>query len=235
MPSIQSIPAIEGSRLTLIRVETKITKDRRKRPYLICKCSCGNDAVVDFYNYKKGDQKSCGCLQSEVRRSKATIHGMVGTRAYRTWHSMIVRCSDPTRKGADGYAGRGIAVCGEWKTFSGFYEFLKTILPDGEADIPKNLSLDREDNDGNYEPGNVRLATRIVQGRNTRSNRIIEMGGERRCVTEWADIFGVDAKKVFARLDRGHSLKDALSSSPMKRGPKDGNNNDARVAIKDVL
>ncbi len=137
---------------------------------------------------------------------------MVNTRVYRAWHGMKTRCTRKEFRNFHLWGGRGITFLPEWKTFSVFYEYLKTLLPEGETDIPKGMSIDRFPNqNGNYEPGNIRIATKIAQARNNRRNRLVEIDGITRCVTEWAEILGIDPRVVFCRIYRGTPEVEALT------------------------
>lgn len=117
-----------------------------------CRCDCGGETVVMASNLKNGNSRTCGC-------SRIT-HGATDTPTYRSWHSMIHRCSSPYTNGYENYGGRGIKVCPEW---SDFEQFLADM---GER--PAGKTLDRIDPDGDYEPSNCRWATPVEQAANKR-------------------------------------------------------------------
>ncbi len=145
-----------------------------------CQCECGR--IKDDVNYgglTAGVSNSCGCLRSEQLRSMSTVHGRSKGRIYHIWQQMKVRCYDPTRRSWKDYGGRGIKVCQRW--LDSFQNFLADM---GEA--PYGESIDRINNDGDYEPGNCRWATRQEQQRNRRSNQWFEWKGEKRTVTDIA-------------------------------------------------
>ena len=141
-------------------------KNSRNDALWLCSCSCGNIKTVEGYSLRSGHTKSCGCLVSDKcsERGKAmwTKHGMAKTPTYQCWKSMNNRCRNDHKKYHNNYAGRGISVCKEWaSSFEAFYNYM--------GDKPEGKTLDRIDNDGNYEPSNCRWATPTQQTRNSRT------------------------------------------------------------------
>lgn len=129
---------------------------------------------------------------------------------YRLWVAMRQRCRDPHASNFAHYGGRGVSVCHRWEDFDSFC-----------ADIPPRPSmehtLDRIDNDGNYEPGNVRWSTRTEQNRNRRTNRRLQLDGEVLTLAEWGERSGIDFRTIASRLSRGWSTPDAVSVRPNGR------------------
>jgi hypothetical protein len=174
--------------------------------YWLCRCECGNTAVIKQTALRRGATKSCGCLKAEMLTARNTTHGLSRTREYNIWQRMKARCNDPGNKDYDRYGGRCFKVCERWMdSFENFY-----------ADMgpkPRGRSLDRyPNNDGDYEPGNVRWATQSQQCRNKANNRLLTHSGVTLCVADWADRLGVKFSVLNDRINRyGWSIERALS------------------------
>jgi len=126
------------------------------------------------------------------------------------WFMMLQRCHNPSNRQYGNYGGRGIRVCSRWFSFAAFLEDV------GER--PPGTSLNRIDNDGNYEPGNVSWATRFEQANNQRKNRFLNVGGQRHTVAEWARLLNISYRLIHQRLNRGYSPERALSTSSFPVG-----------------
>lgn len=131
---------------------------------------------------------------------------------YRSWQMMMRRCFNPSEEELSLYKGRGITVCKRWLKF-------ETFLADMGCK-PVGLTLDRIDNDGNYEPSNCRWATHHQQARNKRSNRIFTVNGLKGCMTDLAIRFGVDPHLVCCRISRGWNPQLAITTKPLWRRKK---------------
>ena len=133
----------------------------------LCRCSCGREIIATGGLLRSGVKQSCGCIGIEKSRARAT-HGhtrnSVMSRTYQSWRAMIARCTKPNAAHFDDYGGRGIRVCERWFSFADF------LADMGER--PAGTSIERRDNDGNYEPGNCDWATATEQARNRRNSRL---------------------------------------------------------------
>jgi len=175
------------------------------RSHWKCRCDCGKETVVRSDDLRAGDNVSCGCKKID----QLTEHGGTGTPEHKVWCSMIERCHTPTHRNFSDYGGRGIKVCDAWR--ASFAIFLCDV---GVRPSSKH-SIDRyPNNNGNYEPTNIRWATRSQQLRNTRRNRIIVIEGQKLCVAEAAEKYGKSYKLVFNRISRGWSPERAVGLVP---------------------
>lgn len=172
----------------------------------LCLCDCGGHTVTQRSNLTSGHTQSCGCLCRERSAAAKTTHGQSGSALHTVWRKMVERCVSPNCAAFKWYGARGISVCAEWRSFSGFSRDMGPGWRPG-------LKLDRMNNDGNYEPSNCRWVTPRVNARNTRANRIISHAGFTGCVADVAEHFGVDPQLVRERLSRGWDTDRALEQS----------------------
>jgi hypothetical protein len=144
-----------------------------------CVCDCGATDVIAVGNLlQQGKKKSCGCATSAMVSAAKRTHGQARTAVYKRWLNMKQRCGNPDNPAWKNYGGRGIRVCDRWlNSFETFYADV------GDPPAP-SLSLDRIDNDGNYEPGNVRWATWSQQQKNARPERVQGARNGRATLTE---------------------------------------------------
>ena len=177
-----------------------------------CVCDCGAEKAFSENLLRAGKVNSCGCLRSEMVTAKNTSHGMRHTPEWMIWSSMVSRCHNSNDTGYGYYGKRGITVCDRWRTSSGSF-----FADMGPRPSPKH-TLDRIDNDGNYEPGNCRWATRKEQARNRRSNTNIVFDGRSQCIADWAEELRLSPRALSRRLRAGWSVKRALMAP--RKSPK---------------
>lgn len=184
-----------------------------------CRCDCGAEPLILGVNLRRGDTRSCGCLHREKARQTAmslTKHGekrrgQPQTKEFQAWVAMNTRCSNPRQHRYERYGGRGITVCERWR--HSFQQFLADV---GRAPS-KAHSLDRIDNDGHYEPGNVRWATKREQTLNSTHARMITFGSETLPLVDWARRVNIQSQTIAARIDVLRWPIERALNTPVKR------------------
>lgn len=184
----------------------------RGRTFWRCECDCGKTAEVSGARLRDATKptRSCGCLRREtsaaVCRSRTT-HNLGGTRIYNIWRKMTLRCASPDDHAWPDYGERGIRVCDEWANDPA--AFAAWAHSNGYA---ASLTIERIDNNGNYEPSNCRWATRKEQARNKRNNFNVQVGGTSMCATDWQKATGVCRKVIANRIRAGIPPELAVST-----------------------
>lgn len=212
MPAIaKDISGQKFNKLTAIKVIGKL----RKANLWLCICDCGNEVTAICSQLTRGDKTSCGCKFREKRKPRPdmiqrnkdrAIHAMSNSYTYSTWKSMRARCLDPKDKDYPRWGGRGIKVCKAWA--DSFVEFYKDM---GER--PKGHTIDRINNEGDYEPGNCRWAVQKTQSNNTRANYYVEYQGRTQTAKQWAEELGiVEYKTLLYRLRTGWDTHAAMTT-----------------------
>jgi hypothetical protein len=189
----------------------------------ICQCICGRTTVASTRDLQYKSVKSCGCLRDELLAQGNLKHGQNRksgpTPEYSAWQKMKERCYSPECKDYPRYGGRGIVICERWRT--SFEAFFKDV---GPRPSPK-YSLDRyPNNNGPYEPGNVRWATRTEQARNTRSTVFLTLNDETHCLSEWSEILHIKHTILVERHCAGWSAEKILTT-PVRQWPSHITNN----------
>lgn len=193
-------------RLTVIRYDHS-----KNGAYWLCKCECGKTKVIKGTSLTKGETTSCGCKSREMSISRSTTHGMTGTRIYRIRSGMIARCYKKNATSYPKYGAKGITVCEEWLGENGFINFYNWAMENGYKD---NLTLDRINPKGNYEPSNCRWADWETQTSNKSSNRYITYNGKTQTIHQWSIDIGLNRQTLTNRINRGWSIERALTTKP---------------------
>jgi hypothetical protein len=202
MPPVIDLVGRRFGRLIVLSIAPKTTRMLKWN----VRCDCGSERVVYGCHLKAGNTVSCGCKAASQKTRLRHGHwsGRRPTPEHATWAAMIQRCTNPKAPHYERYGGRGIAVCERWLVFENFFADM------GKRPSPKH-SIDRKDNDGNYEPDNCRWATKLEQMRNTSVTRYLTHNGQTRPIGDWADEVGIAVRAIAKRLRRGWSIADALS------------------------
>lgn len=204
-------------RLTVVREGPRTSGKRTKRTW-DCLCECGRTCNVLQDCLISRHTQSCGCYRKENTAKMSTTHGMTRTPEYYAWQGMSARCFKEYGHNPANYKDRGITVCRRWRErFEPFFADMG-VRPSSEH------SIDRIDNNGNYSCGkceecvangwlmNCRWATPVMQGNNTRANRLITAFGQTRTLSEWAQELDTTASILAGRLNSDRtSVEDALT------------------------
>lgn len=196
------IPTI-GTQFSRLTVTSPHWRDDHHCKWVQCKCTCGGTGDFRLSQLVNGTTRSCGCFQREDIAARTVTHGLTNTTEYRIWNAMLQRCTNPKRINYPDYGGRGITVCERWlHSFEAFREDMGP-RPDGRT-------LDRRDNDGNYEPSNCRWSTpkeqcvtrRLVKQRTLTYELAEEMRGLASSMTQaaLAERYGVTEPNVWKVL-----------------------------------
>lgn len=191
--------------------ESRVTKGGRRRIFWKCICDCEKITWVDAGCLTSGNTKSCGC----VKINFFLTHGLSETRLYNIWTDMKQRCYNSNSKAYEYYGGRGIVICDEWKEdFTNFYNWAN------ENGYSDELTIERKDCNGNYEPSNCCWITQFEQHGNTRRNKFIEHNNEKHTVAEWARIKNMHPQTIWSRIRLGWNIDDAIEKPIMSKGEK---------------
>lgn len=165
----------------------------------ICQCECGKvkEKAVVGYDLIKGKVRSCGCLYYESNKGINKTHGDSGTRLYSIWVGMRQRCNNENATGFKHYGEKGIAICESWNKYENFKAW---AVKNGYS---SNLTIDRIDNSKGYSPENCRWVTYKTQERNRTNNKLIEINGEKRTISEWSELSGVKSATIAWRINHG--------------------------------
>lgn len=192
--------------ITIIR---HLPRVKWMKPRVVGRCHCGREYELNYHAALRA--KSCGCGRGASLKGKNVSHGYSNHYLYGTWGEMIRRCYSEQDQRYPSYGGRGIRVFSRWHDVANFIEDLIELI----GDRPKDHTLDRLDNDGDYEPTNVKWSTKKEQARNTRSNRLVTICGVSKCAIEWAEEYEIKHSAFLDRLERGITGTELLK--PMRK------------------
>lgn len=195
-----------------------LRRGARERHWL-CRCTCGKEKEVLSSNLTGRKSESCGCVRDIATGQRATRHGYARAKKsaeYRIWVGIITRCENTNNPSFPKYGGRGIAVCARWR---GSFELFLADM--GPRPSPKH-SIDRIDNNGNYEPGNCRWATNREQSCNTRRNVRLTHGGETMVQSDWAARLRIGHSALRERIKRW-GVEAGLSTAKLPNGTRKSN------------
>lgn len=182
-----------------------------KRNLWKCRCECGKITEVVTYHLTKNIVKSCGCLRTEKLIERSTSHNKRYSKIYNRWKGIKQRCLNPNQPSYINYGGRGITICDEWK--NDFMSFYNWSMQNGYAE---KLTIDRINNDGNYEPSNCRWVDRKTQNNNTRANHLLTYNGKTLNISQWANLYNLSYSCLKTRIRNGWSIEKALLT-PVKK------------------
>lgn len=175
-----------------------------------CLCACGDKCTVSGGNLKSGHTQSCGCLHKEITSKTHKKHGKTKTPEYQIWAGMKDRCLSKKNISYPRYGGRGITVCNKWmKSFENF------IADMGTRPSP-DYSIDRINNNGNYEPSNCRWADQKTQANNTSRTIQLNIAGVTKPLTTWAEDCKLHRSVIISRLASGDSGEDLIRQSGLR-------------------
>jgi hypothetical protein len=189
---------LSGKRFNRLQVISKQTSHNGRTMWL-CLCDCGNKKLAEASNLKRNLTGSCGCLHRELTAKSHTTHGMRHTVEYNTWARMKGRCENTKSKDYPRWGGRGIKVCKRWESFDNFFADM------GKRPSTKH-SLDRIDNNKNYQPSNCRWADAKTQANNRRRRGnliLVKYQGITKPLIDWADTFGINYSTIQWRYKQG--------------------------------
>lgn len=220
---------LSGHKFNSLHVLKRI-ENKGKCVQWLCRCECGNKTITTTTHLITGHTKSCGCLKIATVVTRSFKHGHKTrantSREYQSWSGAKARCFRTSHRRYKDWGGRGITMCPDWaNSFDAFFTYM--------GPCPAGKSLDRfPNNNGNYEPGNVRWASPTEQTNNQRPRKrgyhrriggrhFIEYAGQRLTIGQWAQRLGIPYGRLQTRIFRKWPLSKALCPMPSAPTPSD--------------
>lgn len=195
-----------GKEFGRLRVLSRATNTKQGKARWLCECSCGRQVTICGEHLRRALTRSCGCWRIEAASIAFKTHGLTKTPEHRSWTAMKDRCGNPNTQWWHRYGGRGIVVCERW------VNSFETFLADMGPRPSRRHSIERENNDGNYEPGNCIWALPAQQATNRSSVCMIAHDGITDTMAGWARRTGVPYLKLRRQLKKGWTMEQAIKS-----------------------
>jgi hypothetical protein len=187
---------LTGRKFGSLNVLSEAGKNKQGKFLWKCLCDCGKETIVAGASLVTGNTKSCGCRAHD--KPHHYTHGLSSERLYNIYRCMKARCYNKKHRSYLRYGGRGIIVCDEW--LNDINAFFAWAMSHGYRD---NLTIDRKNVNGNYEPSNCRWATNEFQQSNTRKNVWLEINGEKHTISQWSRLSNIPITTIRGRIKNG--------------------------------
>jgi len=213
---VQDLTDRTFGKLTVTEFAGHVQSKTQRNAVWLCFCSaCQTSKVMRASSLLSGRVSSCGCLllaKSAAFGDRVRKHGMYLSPEYAAWQNMKKRCLDSTYRRFKDYGGRGIKVCDRW------LESFENFIADMGRRPSNNHSIDRKDNNGNYEPSNCEWALRPQQDSNKRTSRLVTYKDETLTLKEWSRRIGIHYNTLRQRLASGWTTEEAFETPPAMVG-----------------
>lgn len=191
---------LSGQKYNKLLIVERRGSDQLGHTLWLCKCDCGNYKICRGDKVKTGGIKSCGC------NNRQSSHGLCNHRLYTIFSRMKDRCYNKNASNYKYYGARGIKICDDWLT-----DFIRFYAWSMENGYKGNLTIDRIDVNGNYEPDNCRWVTHLEQQHNKTNSVILDYNGKSLCISEWAQVLNISASTLYARFHQGLPVEQILN------------------------
>ena len=209
-----------GKKINRLTVVKRVIKNNDKRIYYLCECECGGEKIVGKDHLSRNDIVSCGCYnreQSAIRYKRLAKqrakHNLSHSRLYRVYAHMKNRCYNEASPNFKYYGARGIRVCDEWLGENGFLNFYNWATNNG---YDENLSIDRVNVDGNYEPSNCKWSNNVEQANNKRNNHYVYYNGNKVTVSQLSRLININRDVLYDRINNLQWCLDRVVNTPVR-------------------